>query len=133
MPIDMSPIRHEAAAWADLGLPDLRQLTPDVGKRERYQDDPLLAEGWASLLRIAGEQGAYDFAQRSALLWLRPDVFAAGREDLVLRRVSGIRAAGCRSRSMSAVAASRRRIRRRALRVSAVGRAAVAAPVGGVP
>lgn len=64
-------------SWADLSLPDLERLTDSADKRAHYLIDPSLAEGWASLRLLLGEQGAYDFANQTALMWMRPDLMAA--------------------------------------------------------
>ncbi len=52
------------------------------GRRVRPRRSPL--EGWASLADVLGEEGAYAFAADAALMWVRPDAFAAGTARPVL-------------------------------------------------
>ncbi|MFJ4679109.1 nucleoside-diphosphate kinase [Kitasatospora sp. NPDC088783] len=67
--------------------PDLGRLTRDAEKRRQYAVDPLVREGWATLVGALGTGEAQRFATETALLWLRPDVVAAGAAVDVLARV----------------------------------------------
>ncbi|MFJ6140774.1 nucleoside-diphosphate kinase [Kitasatospora sp. NPDC092286] len=67
--------------------PDLERLTRDAEKRRQYAVDPLVREGWATLAGVLGTGEAQRFAGETALLWLRPDVVAAGTAVDVLARV----------------------------------------------
>ncbi|MGW0883293.1 nucleoside-diphosphate kinase [Streptomyces sp. NPDC002671] len=66
--------------------PDLGLLTRDAEKRCHYAFDPLVREGWATAVGVLGAGEALRFASETALLWLRPDVVAAGAAADVLAR-----------------------------------------------
>ncbi|MGA8454419.1 MAG: hypothetical protein WB800_03350 [Streptosporangiaceae bacterium] len=68
-------------------VPPLHQLTDDPDKRQQYAADPLLREGWATLVGVLGEGAALRFASESAIAWLRPDVAAAGAMGEVAARI----------------------------------------------
>jgi nucleoside diphosphate kinase len=68
-------------------VPPLDLLTADPGKRERYTVDPLLREGWATLVGVLGQKAALRFASETAVAWLRPDVAAAGAIGEVCARI----------------------------------------------
>jgi hypothetical protein len=78
---------HRTDPWAELELPDLATLTSSPDKHALYATDPLLVEGWASLRQLLGDVGAYDFVRQTALVWMRPDLLASGRVDVVLTRI----------------------------------------------
>jgi hypothetical protein len=59
-------------------------LTGIDGKGDVFARDLYALEGWASLAGEIGEQQAYVFAERTSLMWLRPDAFAAGTARSVL-------------------------------------------------
>ncbi|MFB7763640.1 hypothetical protein [Streptomyces xiamenensis] len=65
------------AVW-NLEGPRWEQLTAAAGKDEVMAADLFAREGWAALASRLGPGGAHDFAHRVALLWVRPDAFAAG-------------------------------------------------------
>ncbi|MFJ5068240.1 nucleoside-diphosphate kinase [Kitasatospora sp. NPDC088556] len=67
--------------------PDLEHLTRDAEKCRHYAFDPLVREGWATVVGVLGPGEAQRFASETALLWLRPDVVAAGAAVDVLARV----------------------------------------------
>ncbi|MFE4517392.1 nucleoside-diphosphate kinase [Kitasatospora sp. NPDC056783] len=73
--------------WADMPTPALDRLTRDREKRRAYALDPLVREGWATLVGVLGAAEAQRFARETALLWLRPDVVASGAAADVLARV----------------------------------------------
>lgn len=75
-------------AWGDMPDPPLGQLTQEPEKAARYGADPLAREGWATLVGVLGAEEALRFATETALLWLRPDVFAAGSARVVLGRIA---------------------------------------------
>lgn len=79
---------HRANSWAELELPDLATLTSNPDKRALYATDPLLVEGWACLRQLLGDAGAYGFLRQTALVWMRPDLVASGRVDVVLARIA---------------------------------------------
>jgi hypothetical protein len=54
------------------------------GKEEAFARDLFAREGWAALASELGEEEAYEFATKTALMWLRPDAFAAGAARRVL-------------------------------------------------
>lgn len=86
------PVRAEAgdtgSAWGDMPVPDLGRLTDHPGKREWYRTDPLVREGWATLVGVLGEEAARRFAAETAIVWLRPDVAAAGAIGEVTGRIT---------------------------------------------
>lgn len=51
--------------------------------------DLFATESWATLVGECGESGAYEFTTRSALMWIRPDAFAAGTARAVLKETGG--------------------------------------------
>jgi nucleoside diphosphate kinase len=67
--------------------PPLHLLTQDPDKRQWYTMDPLLREGWATLVGVLGEGPALRFASETAVAWLRPDVAAAGGIGEVAGRI----------------------------------------------
>lgn len=75
-------------AWGDMPEPPLERLTLEPEKAARYGADPLAREGWATLVGVLGAEEALRFATETALLWLRPDVFAAGSARPVLERIA---------------------------------------------
>lgn len=78
---------NDSPAWGDMPVPPLHQLTDDPDKRQQYAADPLLREGWATLVGVLGEGAALRFASESAIAWLRPDVAAAGAMGEVAARI----------------------------------------------
>ncbi|HEY6787304.1 MAG TPA: nucleoside-diphosphate kinase [Trebonia sp.] len=68
-------------------VPPLHLLTTDPDKRQRYTVDPLLREGWATLVGVLGAVAALRFASGAAIAWLRPDVAAAGAIGEVADRI----------------------------------------------
>ncbi|GGS98414.1 hypothetical protein [Streptomyces violaceus] len=74
-------------------LPDpaWTRLTDVAGKDEAFVRDLFAQEGWSSLAGELGETEAYSFARRTALMWLRPDAFAAGVARQVLAAASEAR------------------------------------------
>ncbi|WEH31984.1 nucleoside-diphosphate kinase [Streptomyces sp. AM 4-1-1] len=81
----------EAAMWGDMPVPPVDQLTGEPEKAVRYGADPLVREGWATLVGVLGPDEALRFACETGLLWLRPDVAAAGAAGEVIERVAGAR------------------------------------------
>jgi nucleoside diphosphate kinase len=77
-------------------VPPLHLLTTDPEKELRYVVDPLLREGWATLVGVLGAGAALRFAAETAVAWLRPDVAAAGAIGEVAARIdaAGFIAAG---------------------------------------
>ena len=69
---------NDGLAWGDMPVPPLDLLTTDPGKRQQYTADPLLREGWATLTGVLGSEASLRFASETAIVWLRPDVAAAG-------------------------------------------------------
>jgi nucleoside diphosphate kinase len=69
-------------------VPPLDLLTTDPVKRQQYTVDPLLREGWATLAGVLGEGAALRFASETAIVWLRPDVAAAGAIADVAGRIA---------------------------------------------
>ncbi|MFD8670515.1 nucleoside-diphosphate kinase [Streptomyces microflavus] len=53
-----------------------------------YAGDPLVREGWASLVGVLGEREAVRFACETGVLWLRPDAAASGMAHEVVERVA---------------------------------------------
>jgi hypothetical protein len=82
----------------DLAGPDWDRLTGVEGKAEVFARDLFALEGWASLTGELGAPEAYAFAERTALMWLRPDAFAAGaaRKLLVAAEEAGFRPVAAR-------------------------------------
>ncbi|MEV4925076.1 hypothetical protein [Streptomyces roseoverticillatus] len=76
-----------------LAGPRWSRLTRLEGKDERLALDLCAREGWASLAQQFGEEGAYGFAERVALMWVRPDAVAAGvaRQVLAATETAGFR------------------------------------------
>lgn len=72
------------SAAFDLAGPDWNRLTEVTGKGEVFARDLHALEGWAALAGELGEEEAYAFASRTALMWVRPDAFAAGAARRVL-------------------------------------------------
>jgi nucleoside diphosphate kinase len=68
-------------------VPPLDLLTAAPGKRQQYTADPLLREGWATLVGVLGWEAALRFAAEIAMAWLRPDVAAAGAIGDVAARI----------------------------------------------
>ncbi|MET8816068.1 hypothetical protein ABZW47_29195 [Streptomyces sp. NPDC004549] len=58
-------------------------------KAAQCLEDPLVREGWATLVGVLGEGDALRFARETGLLWLRPDVIAAGAARDVVERAVG--------------------------------------------
>ncbi|MFD4862596.1 hypothetical protein [Streptomyces atratus] len=78
----------ETAAWGDMPGPPAAQLTGEPAKALRHREDPLVREGWATLVGVLGEGEALRFACETGLLWLRPDVAASGAVQDVLERIA---------------------------------------------
>lgn len=76
------------ASWGDMPEAPAHLLTKDPVKALLYVDDPMAREGWATLVGVLGVREALRFASETALLWLRPDVAAAGAVGEVLDRVA---------------------------------------------
>lgn len=76
------------AAWGDMPEAPAHLLTNDPMKALLYVADPMVREGWATLVGVLGACEALRFASETALLWLRPDVAAAGAAGEVLDRVA---------------------------------------------
>jgi hypothetical protein len=62
-------------------------MTREPEKAQHYAFDPLVREGWATLVGVLGAGEAERFAFETALLWVRPDAVAAGAAADVLARV----------------------------------------------
>lgn len=73
--------------WADMPAPAPDRLTREPEKARHYAFDPLVREGWATLVGVLGAGEAERFAFETALLWVRPDAVAAGAAADVLARV----------------------------------------------
>ncbi|GHG13432.1 hypothetical protein GCM10017667_54120 [Streptomyces filamentosus] len=73
--------------WADMPAPAPNRLTREPEKAQHYAFDPLVREGWATLVGVLGAGEAERFASETALLWVRPDAMAAGTAADVLARV----------------------------------------------
>ncbi|MEV5355840.1 hypothetical protein [Streptomyces sp. NPDC052693] len=73
-------------------------MTGTDGKADVFARDLFALEGWASLAGEIGEQQAYVFAERTSLMWLRPDAFAAGtaRGVLTAAEAAGFRPVAAR-------------------------------------
>ncbi|MFE7120465.1 hypothetical protein ACFU99_34065 [Streptomyces sp. NPDC057654] len=80
---DRWPCAQRDAA-CDLAGPDWARLTEVGGKKEVFAGDLFALEGWAALVAGLGEDGAYAFAQRTALMYVRPDALAAGTTRQIL-------------------------------------------------
>ncbi|WP_198042726.1 nucleoside-diphosphate kinase [Actinoalloteichus fjordicus] len=70
-------------------VPPLDRLTMDREKALRYGVDPLVREGWTTLVGVLGEPQALRFALETGLVWLRPDVVAAGSARGLIERIAG--------------------------------------------
>ncbi|MET8609793.1 hypothetical protein [Streptomyces misionensis] len=68
----------------DLVGPDWTRLTEVTGKDEVFARDLVAREGWAALAGQLGDEEAYTVARSAALMWVRPDAFAAGTARRVL-------------------------------------------------
>ncbi|MEV8476245.1 hypothetical protein [Streptomyces sp. NPDC051173] len=68
----------------DLTGPAWNRLTRLKGKDEVFARDLHAREAWATLTSVLGDDGAYDFAGRVGVMWVRPDAFAAGTARQVL-------------------------------------------------
>lgn len=77
-----------AAEWGDMPEAPAHRLTREPTKALLYAADPMVREGWATLVGVLGAAEALRFASETALLWLRPDVAAAGATGEVLDRVA---------------------------------------------
>lgn len=86
-PLPGQPGTARPEAW-DLPTPtQWSRLTKNSGKADALSRDPYLRESWATLLAVLGEPRAYEFAEKIALLWVRPDAFAAGTARRILAAV----------------------------------------------
>jgi hypothetical protein len=74
-------------AWGDMPEPPAARLTGLPERAARQVGDPLVREGWATLVGVLGEGGALRFASETGLLWLRPDAMAAGAARAVVERI----------------------------------------------
>ncbi|MEJ8654709.1 nucleoside-diphosphate kinase [Streptomyces sp. MS1.AVA.3] len=74
--------------WSDMPLPPIHHLTGDPGRRLCYRTDPMVREGWATLVGVLGEGEALRFASGTALAWLRPDAAAAGALADVVEQIA---------------------------------------------
>ncbi|MGW0844208.1 hypothetical protein ACWD26_29535 [Streptomyces sp. NPDC002787] len=78
------PVEDRSAAL-DLAGPDWARLTDVTGKDAVFARDLVAQEGWAALAgELGDDEQAYAFAGRAAMMWLRPDAFAAGTAREVL-------------------------------------------------
>ncbi|MEU5240945.1 hypothetical protein ACH4UR_24825 [Streptomyces lydicus] len=68
--------------------PPADRLTVEPEKAVQHLADPMVREGWATLVGVLGEGGALRFACETGLLWLRPDVIAAGAARDVVERIA---------------------------------------------
>lgn len=82
-PADDQPANGRSPAF-DLAGPDWVRLTDVTGKDQVFARDLLAQEGWAALAGELGDGEAHGFAESVALMWLRPDAFAAGSARRVL-------------------------------------------------
>lgn len=76
-----------ASSLAALDLSGPRKwdrMTCTSDKAAVFSRDVFSREAWATLVHGLGEEQAYRFAERVALLWVRPDAFAAGATRRVL-------------------------------------------------
>ncbi|WKU42630.1 nucleoside-diphosphate kinase [Streptomyces sp. VNUA116] len=76
-----------------LRSPTWARLTRFSGKDTVFAADLFAREAWATLARELGDGGAYSFAEATALMWVRPDAFAAGvaRKVLAATQAAGFR------------------------------------------
>ncbi|WP_446463169.1 nucleoside-diphosphate kinase [Streptomyces sp. BRA346] len=74
--------------WGDMPEAPAHQLTKEPTKALLYVADPMVREGWATLVGVLGATEALRFASETALLWLRPDAVAAGATGEVLNRIA---------------------------------------------
>ncbi|MER8226346.1 hypothetical protein ABTZ58_38795 [Streptomyces sp. NPDC094143] len=81
---DLGRADQDRSAAFDLAGPRWDRLTDTDGKADVFARDLFALEGWASLAGQLGEQQAYAFAERTSLMWLRPDAFAAATARGVL-------------------------------------------------
>ncbi|MEU3855749.1 hypothetical protein [Streptomyces sp. NPDC029554] len=81
---------QDYGAAIDLSGPRWDRLTGIDGKGDVFARDLYALEGWASLADEIGEQQAYVFAERTSLMWLRPDAFAAGTARSVLAAAEAV-------------------------------------------
>ncbi|MFE7664902.1 hypothetical protein [Streptomyces celluloflavus] len=79
---------RRGAAW-DLVGPRWARLTAVEGKDEVFAGDLFAREGWATLAGELGEEAAYAFAERVALMWIRPDAFASGAARRLVEAAGG--------------------------------------------
>ncbi|MEU2264965.1 hypothetical protein ABZ568_00625 [Streptomyces olindensis] len=80
----VQPVEGRSAAL-DLAGPDWGRLTDVAGKDVTFARDLVAQEGWAALAgELGDDEAAYAFAGRAALMWVRPDAFAAGTAREVL-------------------------------------------------
>ncbi|MYR57086.1 hypothetical protein GTY54_12875, partial [Streptomyces sp. SID625] len=79
---------HEAAPWEDMPEAPAHRLTKEQAKALLYAADPLVREGWATLVGVLGPDAALRFATESALLWLRPDAAVSGAMSDALNRIA---------------------------------------------
>lgn len=85
--VEESGVVSGVAAWGDMPEPPVGQLAGESEKASR-RADPLVREGWATLVGVLGEGGALRFACEIGLLWLRPDIAVAGAAQDVVERVA---------------------------------------------
>lgn len=80
------PSRGPRDPALDLAGPrEWQRLTSVLGKAGVFGRDVFMRESWASLVDgLAGESRAQRFIEQVALVWLRPDAFAAGAARRVL-------------------------------------------------
>ena len=89
--------RHPALDLA--GPREWQRLTSVPGKAEVFGRDVFMRESWASFVDgLEGERRAQRFIEQVALVWLRPDAFAAGvtRHVLAAADAAGFRALAAR-------------------------------------
>lgn len=79
--------QDDDGSWCDMPVPPLDLLTAHPVKRQQYTADPLLREGWATLVGVLGGEAALRFASETAIAWLRPDAAAAGAIGDVASRI----------------------------------------------
>lgn len=77
----------QVAVWGDMPQPPVWGLTGQPEKALRSRTDPLVREGWATLVGVLGDE-ASRFACEIGLLWLRPDAVAAGAVQETLERIA---------------------------------------------
>ncbi|GGR45976.1 nucleoside-diphosphate kinase [Streptomyces netropsis] len=76
--------RPDVGRALDLAGPAWKQLTRLRGKDQVFARDLHAREAWATLTTVLGTERAYAFAERVAVMWVRPDAFAAGAARRVL-------------------------------------------------